>query len=294
MITFDVTISAYQTEEEFNTFTVKISFRRATEGSLPEHLIEEGRIVLGYLWPNLYYRISEDLIVHTPSRGSSVTGVTTSGTTTPVNPPSPPEELHKVPIPPDPLPELPGFPGIITFNQRVAEVWRRVEAHNREVRELSSSTQPPLPVFSALAQQHLATLLACIQSGENLDEPAFKEGNITFRQLQRINQSTNPNLYSEASLLEDTDYQPPRYQDDQSVAEEEDEEVHQEEVQEEEVQEEEHWLPIPEPLGIHLRIPCSEHNSPDSYSGRLRELLDEPLGTLIETTFYLPESLESD
>ena len=125
-----------------------------------------------YLWPNLFYHIEEDLIVCTPSRGSIVTGVTTSGTTTPVNPPSPSKELHEVPLPPDPLPELPGLPEISEFNRRVTAVRQRVQAYNQELRE-----GPLTP------QQHLAALLARIQSGVNLDEVAFAEGNITYRQL---------------------------------------------------------------------------------------------------------------
>ena len=75
LITFHITISAHWTEEEFNSFTVRIFFRWRTERSIPPHLIKESRIVLGYQWPNRYYQIEEDLIVHTPSRGSSVTGV---------------------------------------------------------------------------------------------------------------------------------------------------------------------------------------------------------------------------
>ena len=103
-------------EEEYNSFTVRIIFRWRTERSLPPHPIEDSRIVFGYLWPNLYYQIEEDLVVCTSSRGSIVTGVTTSGTTTLVDLPSPPEELHKVPLPPDPLPKLPELPGISEFN----------------------------------------------------------------------------------------------------------------------------------------------------------------------------------
>ena len=122
MITLQITISAHRTEEEFNSFTFGIVFRQRTERSIPPHPIEDSRIVFGYLWPNLYYQIKEDLIVHTLSRGSIVTGVTTSGITTPVDPPSPPEELHKVPLPPDPLPELPGLPDVSEFNQRVADI----------------------------------------------------------------------------------------------------------------------------------------------------------------------------
>ena len=72
-------------------------------------------------------------------------------------------------------------------------------------------------------RQRLAALLAHIQSGVNLDELAFAEGNITYRQLQRIDQQSNPHLYTEASLQEDTVYQPPRYQDNQEEGEAEEE-----------------------------------------------------------------------
>ena len=119
MITFQVTILAHRQVEEYNSFTIGIVFRWRTERSLPPHPIEDSRIVSGYLWPNTYYQIEEDLIVCTPSRSSIVTGVTTSGTTTPVDLPSPPQKLHEVPLPPSPLPELPEPPGISDFNCRV-------------------------------------------------------------------------------------------------------------------------------------------------------------------------------
>ena len=189
-------------EEEFNSFTVRIIFRRRTERSLPPHLIEDLRIVFGYLWPNLYYQIEEDLIVRTPSRGPIVTGVTTSGTTTPVDLPSPPEELHKVPLPPAPLPKLPELPGITNFNRQTEALHQQIIGHNRSIWEL-----PLTP------HQHLEALLAHIWSGENLDEVAFSEGNITYCQLQRIDQLSNLHLYTEASLLESADYQPPCFQD---------------------------------------------------------------------------------
>ena len=218
--------------------------------------------------------------------------VTTSGTTTPVDPPTPPEELHEVPLPLDPLPEIEGIPRISEFNQRVTDLQRRVEAFNHEIGAGPSnpSPPPPQPQLSLIARERIADLLTRIQSGENLDEPAFGEGTLTYRQLQRIDQQDNPQLYTEASLLEDADYQPPRYQGDPSEDEEEAEGV----TQAEEELEEEHPLPIPEPTGIHLRTPRSEHNSPISYEERLSEVLDEHLGTLIETTFQLPESPESD
>ena len=92
------------------------------------------------------------------------------------------------------------------------------------------------------------------------------------------------------SLLEEADYQPPRYQGNQSEEEEEEEGGTQEEV----AQVEEQPLPIPELSGIHLQTSPSEHNSPISYEERLSESLDEHLGTIIETTIQLPESPESD
>ena len=199
MITFHITISAHQEAEEYNSFTLETVFRHRVEGSLPPHAIKDSRIVFGYLWPNPYYQIEEDLIIHTPSRSSIVTGVTTSGTTTPVNLPSPPQELHKVPLPPPTLPELPELPGISDFNQRVEALQQRVELHNQHVREL------PLTL-----EEHLEALLACIWSSKNLDKVAFTEGHITYCHLQRIDQGANPHLYTKLSL-HDNNYKPPRF-----------------------------------------------------------------------------------
>ena len=154
----------HRTGEVFNSFTIGVVFRRRTERSLPPSFIEESRITFGYLWPNLYYQIEEDLIVCTPSRGSTVTGVTTSGTTTPVDSTTPPEELHEVPLPPDPLPKIEGFPEISAFNHQVAEVQRRVEAHNREIRAGPSNPPqpPPQPQLSLIARERIADLLTHI------------------------------------------------------------------------------------------------------------------------------------
>ena len=156
------------------------------------------RITFGYLWPNLYYQIAEDLIVRTPSRGSIATGVTTSGTTTPVDPSTPPEELHEVPLPPNPLPEIEGIPGISEFNRRVTDLRRRVEAFNHEIGAgpLNPLPPPPQPQLSLITQERIADILACIRSGENLDKPVFGEGTLTYRQLRRIDQQHNPQLYT--------------------------------------------------------------------------------------------------
>ena len=221
---------------------------------------------MGYQWPNLYYQIEEDLIVHTPSRGSSATGVTASGTTTPVDLSSEEEveELHKIPLSPDPLPEIPRLPSVSDINRRTEELHQRIEAHNQSLRE-----QPSTPC------QHLAALLTRIRSRVNLDELAFTEGNITYHQLQRIDQSSNPHLYTEASLQEDAAYEPPCYQDDQDKGE----------VEEEVEEEEQEPLPILLLLRIQLATLHSEYNSQGSSLERLRESLDEHCGMLIETTF---------
>ena len=86
------------------------------------------------------------------------------------------------------------------------------------------------------------------------------------------------------SLQEDAAYKPPHYQDDQDAGE----------VEEEAEVEEQQPLPVLLPPRIQSATPCPEHSSPGSSSERLRESLDEHCGTLIETTFQLPESPESD
>ena len=149
-------------------------------------MLFRSRITFGYLWPNLYHGIEENLIVCTLSGSSIVTGVTTSGTTTPVDPPTPPkEELHEVPLPLDPLPQIEGLPDVSEFNRRVTDLRRRVETFNQEKRAGPSNPlpPPPQPQLSLIARECIADLLVRIWSGENLDEPAFGEGTLTYHQL---------------------------------------------------------------------------------------------------------------
>ena len=107
----------------------------------------------------------------------------------------------------------------------------------------------------------------------------FSEGTLTYRYLRRIDQLTNPEFYSEVSLLEDTDYQPPRIEEPKPLEEEE-------EVEEED----QRPLQIPDPTGTHSRILPSEHNLEDSSEERLRASLDEHLGMIIEEAFRYPNS----
>ena len=269
LIKSHITISAHREVEEFNSFTLEIVFRWRSEGSLPPHLIEEVRIVFGYLWPNLYYHIEEDLIVCTPSRGSSVTGETSTGTTTPVDPQSPPQELHEVPLPPPTLLELLELPGISNFNRKTEALCQRVKAHNRRLRDL-----PLMP------EGCLEALLARVWSRGNLDRVAFQEGHITYCQLWRIDQGANPHLYTKVSLQADADYQPPCFQDTSNQR-----------AEEKEIEgEKEHPMPIPDPSGTHSEIPHLEHSFRERSSTSSRDLLDEHLGTIIEEMFWLPES----
>ena len=61
IINFEVTISAHQTEDYYNTFCIEISFRQYQNIVYP-HIVEIPRIVLGYLWPNPYYQVNEEEI----------------------------------------------------------------------------------------------------------------------------------------------------------------------------------------------------------------------------------------
>ena len=109
----------HRENKEFNSFIIKGKFRRRSERSIPPCLIEESEIVFGYLWPNLYYKIDENLIVHTPSEGSSHTGSLRLA-----DPETP--ELHEVQLPPSPIPEILELPGIAKFNRRT-EALRHVK-----------------------------------------------------------------------------------------------------------------------------------------------------------------------
>ena len=68
--------------------------------------------------------------------------------------------------------KIEGLPSVSDINQRTEELRNRIEAHNQSLRE-----QPSTP------RQRLAALLTRIWSGVNLDELAFEEGNIMYRQL---------------------------------------------------------------------------------------------------------------
>ena len=107
-----------------------------------------------------------------------------------------------------------------------------------------------------------------MRSGINLNELIFSEGNIIFHNLWNIDRNTNPHLYSKSSVAADDNYKPPHN-----------------EASESEGEDESSPLPIPDPLGTHLRIPESEQISDEQSSENTSYRLERHLGTIIEETF---------
>ena len=262
-MTFKVTISAHQTAEIHSTFTVEIVFCRHLN-ILFAHLIEESRIVLGYLWPNPYYQIDKEEIIRALSRVSLATGVTASGHSTYANIPSLPSTPEilaqsEQPVPPNhftaglqvPSDLLPSLPPVSTY-------WWIVENH---------FNQPPLAKVLLVEQ-----VLARIQSGVDLDQPAFREGNITYRNLRNIDRNAHLKFYTNSSNAADNNYEPPCHKDSEQWGEEE--------------EEEESPLPIPGPSGTHLRIPELEHNLDKQSSKSTSDRLERHLGTIIEEMLW--------
>ena len=186
--------------------------------------IKQSRIVLGYLWPNQYYQVDKEEIICVPSRVSLATGVTTSEVSTYADSPSPPSPQAELPIPP---------------NHFTSGLWVPSEASTSQLKSWNYN-QPPIT-----AELTPDEVLAWVRSGVNLDEFIFSEGNITFWQLQNINRNANPYLYSELSHAADNNYKPPHHEASEGEGEDKKSSP----------------LPIPDPLGTHLRIPESEQLS---------------------------------
>ena len=115
---------------------------------------------------------------------------------------------------------------------------QRIEAQNQRTAELSLT-----------ANQWLDTVLTRVRLGINLNEPAFAEENITFRQLHNIDCNENPQFYSESSQHADDNYEPRCI--DELDSQDEDEEEGEEEIS----------LPIPDQMRINSPIPFLERDS---------------------------------
>ena len=160
-------------------------------------------------------------------------------------------------IPPELLPPL---PPVEEYRQRVEALQRRITAHNHHLQQL--------PIA---ADQRVEQLLAHIQSGIDLNQIAFREGNITYWNLRNLDQNANPQFYTNSSDAADDNYEQPYLEDSEHWGEEE--------------EEEESPLPIPGSSGSHSRIPESEHNSDEQSSENTSNRLERHLGTIIEETF---------
>ena len=183
------------------------------------------------MWPNCYYQVDKEEIIHMPSRVSLATGVTASEDSTYTNTPS-------LPSTPEILPqvELPVPPNHFTL---------RLQVPSELPSQLRSTgfTQMwrPRPIAADLTVEQL---LAQIRSGVDLDQPAFTDGNITYQNLQKINRNANPQFYTDTSNTADNNYEPPHNKDSETTGEEEEKAEH-------------HPLPIPGPTHlspIHLMI----------------------------------------
>ena len=229
LITFEVTILAHQTAEIHNTFAIEIIFRWHLNILYP-HPIKESRIVLGYLWPNSYYQVNQEEIIHVPSSVSLATGVTASDGSTYAETPS-------LPSTPEILPqlELPVPPNHFTAGLRVPSILPSQSMSN-------SPTQMwrPRPITADFTVEQL---LAQIRSRVDLDQPAVTEGNITYQHLQNIDRNPHPEFYTKLSNTVDDNYKQPHHKEIEFQGEDK-----------------ECPLPIPGLLGTHLRIPESEHN----------------------------------
>ena len=188
IIKFEVTITAHQTQYFYNTFCISISFSQYLNILYP-HQIKESRIVLRYLWVNHYYQVEEEEIIYTPSRVSLAIGVTVSDKSTYANTPS-------LPSTPEILPqvELPILPNHFTSGlwvpTELASQSRLIDITQSYLEWVESCwNQPPFAADLILDQ-----VLAQIRSGINLDQPAFREGNITYHNLWNIDRNANPTI----------------------------------------------------------------------------------------------------
>ena len=251
IIKFKVTISAHQTEYFFNTFCIEISFGWYLNILYP-HQIEESRIVLGYFWPSPYYQVNKEEIICAPSIVSITTGVTASEGSMYANTPS-------LPSTPEILPqaELPVLPNYFTLGLQVQS-------------ELASLLWPinfNRPPFAA--DLTVDQVLAQIRSGVDLDQLAFREGNITYQNLWNIDQSANPHLYPKSSIVADNNYEQPFHEASENEAK----------------GEESTPLPIPDPTSTHLTTQESEQFSTKQSSENTNYELERHLGTIMEETF---------
>ena len=78
--------------------------------------------------------------------------------------------------------------------------------------------QPPIGTYRQIVENHfnqspttadlsVEQILAHIRSGVDLDQIAFREGNITYWNLWNIDRNTNPQFYTDSSDTVDNNYE---------------------------------------------------------------------------------------
>ena len=141
-------------------------------------------------------------------------GVTASNSSTYNNTPSllsTPEILPQLelPVPPNntagpsiPSDLLPPLPLMDEYQQRVKTLRQQVES----LQQMVETPFLPSPIAADLS---VAQLLAHICSGIDLNQPVFREGSITYQNLQNINRNTHPEFFTNSSDAVDNNYEQP-------------------------------------------------------------------------------------
>ena len=121
LLHIEVSISANDTKEEYNSFGTEIYFRQHQFVTSPQEF-EGSRIVLGYLWPNPYY-IDDNCA---PSRVSLATGVTASENSTWFNTPSPTSTSSEQSVPSSSQNGQPPFQENLTVDKVFERICSRI------------------------------------------------------------------------------------------------------------------------------------------------------------------------
>ena len=115
------------------------------------HQIKESRIILRYLWPNHYYQVEEEEIIHALSRVSLATGVTASEGSTYTNTPT-------LPSTPEILPqaELPVLPNHFALGLHIPTELPSQSRSTDFTQQVITNFNQPIPAAYLTVDQVLA------------------------------------------------------------------------------------------------------------------------------------------
>ena len=143
------------------------------------HQIETSWLALVYLWPNLFYQEEENRATCAPSWVSLASGITITEEGSPAS---------NYQVPSDQPPE---YPAVSPAPHQV-------------------SPEPVLPILQCLIAPSnslsVQAILDQVRRGIDLDEIAFQEGSITYRNCRDIDCFDNPQFYNNWSDAPDIDY----------------------------------------------------------------------------------------